>query len=53
MDIDFVITWVDMDDPKWQAEFAKYSGKKENTLAHSPVPGVAVATANELMGIFS
>ena len=31
MDIDFVITWVDMDDPKWQAEFAKYSGKKENT----------------------
>jgi hypothetical protein len=31
MDIDFVITWVDMDDPKWQAEFAKYSDKKENT----------------------
>lgn len=31
MDIDFVVTWVDMDDPKWQAEFAKYSGKKENT----------------------
>ena len=30
-DIDFVITWVDMDDPKWQAEFAKYSGRKENT----------------------
>lgn len=31
MDIDFVITWVDMDDPKWQAEFVRYSGKKENT----------------------
>ncbi|WP_235329111.1 Stealth CR1 domain-containing protein, partial [Bacteroides caecigallinarum] len=31
MDIDFVVTWVNMDDPKWQAEFAKYSGKKENT----------------------
>ncbi len=26
MDIDFVITWVDMNDPEWQAEFAKYSG---------------------------
>ena len=31
MDIDFVITWVDMDDPEWQADFAKYSGKQENT----------------------
>ena len=31
MDIDFVITWVDMDDPAWQAEFSKYSGNKENT----------------------
>lgn len=31
MDIDFVITWVDMDDPKWQAEFEKYSGKKGNS----------------------
>ena len=31
MDIDFVITWVDMDDPKWQTEFAKHSGKKDNT----------------------
>ena len=30
MDIDFVITWVDMEDPKWKAEFAKYSGKKDN-----------------------
>lgn len=31
MDIDFVITWVDMNDPKWQADFLKYSGRKENT----------------------
>lgn len=31
MDIDFVVTWVDMDDPEWQAEFAKYSGNKSNT----------------------
>lgn len=31
MDIDFVITWVDMNDPKWRAEFAKYSGNKSNT----------------------
>ena len=30
MDIDFVITWVDMNDPKWQADFAKYSGKSDN-----------------------
>ena len=30
MDIDFVITWVDMEDPKCKAEFAKYSKKKEN-----------------------
>ena len=30
MDIDFVITWVDMDDPKWQIEFAKYSGAPDN-----------------------
>ena len=30
MDIDFVITWVDMDDPKWKADFAKYSGKIDN-----------------------
>ena len=27
MEIDFVITWVNMDDPEWQKEFAKYSGK--------------------------
>ena len=31
MDIDFVITWVDMDDPKWQLEFEKHAGKKGNT----------------------
>ena len=30
MDIDFVITWVDMEDPKWKTEFSKYSGKKDN-----------------------
>jgi hypothetical protein len=26
MDIDFVVLWVDMDDPAWRAEFVKYSG---------------------------
>lgn len=31
MDIDFVITWVDMNDPKWQAKFSKYSQNKNNT----------------------
>ena len=31
MDIDFVITWVDMNDPAWQAKFSKYSGNKDNT----------------------
>lgn len=31
MDIDFVITWVDMNDPEWQAEYNKYSQNKENT----------------------
>ncbi len=30
MDIDFVIIWVDMNDPKWQAEFAKYSQSRDN-----------------------
>ena len=28
MDIDFVITWVDMNDPEWQAEYNKYSQKR-------------------------
>ena len=27
MDIDFVITWVDGNDPEWRAEKARYSGK--------------------------
>ena len=31
MEIDFVITWVDMNDPAWQAEFSQYSGEKGNT----------------------
>lgn len=30
MDIDFVVSWVDMDDPKWQHDFASYSGKIDN-----------------------
>jgi len=29
--IDFVVTWVDKDDPKWKEEFAKYAGKIDNT----------------------
>lgn len=29
MDIDFVITWVDMNDPAWKKEFAKYSGRDD------------------------
>jgi hypothetical protein len=31
MDIDIVMTWVDMDDPKWQADFAACSGKIDNS----------------------
>lgn len=31
MDIDFVITWVDMNDPKWQNEFNKYCNDQNNT----------------------
>lgn len=31
MDIDFVITWVDMNDPKWQAKFSKYATGKPNS----------------------
>ena len=30
MEIDFVITWVDMNDPKWQRDFAAYSGRINN-----------------------
>jgi hypothetical protein len=26
--IDFVVTWVDMDDPRWRADFEKYSGRR-------------------------
>ncbi len=28
IDIDFVVTWVDMDDPQWRADFEKYSGRR-------------------------
>jgi len=31
MDIDFVVTWVDMNDPKWQHDFSSFSGKIDNT----------------------
>ena len=31
MEIDFVITWVDMDDPEWKKDFAEYSGKIDNS----------------------
>ncbi len=31
MEIDFVITWVDMDDPKWKKAFAECSGKIDNS----------------------
>jgi hypothetical protein len=30
MEIDFVITWVDMNDPRWQKDFATYAGKINN-----------------------
>lgn len=30
MEIDFVVTWVNMDDPEWKTEFDKYSGKQDN-----------------------
>ncbi len=30
MEIDFVVTWVNMDDPEWKKEFIKYSGKSDN-----------------------
>lgn len=30
MEIDFVVSWVDMNDPKWQKDFAQYSGKINN-----------------------
>ncbi len=31
MDIDFVVTWVDMNDPFWQKAFAAHSGKIDNS----------------------
>ena len=31
MEIDFVITWVDMNDPGWQAEFAQYATDESNS----------------------
>ena len=31
MPIDFVVTWVDMDDPKWRDDFFKYAGKINNS----------------------
>ena len=31
MDIDFVITWVDMNDLEWRTEFSKYVHNKQNT----------------------
>lgn len=31
MDIDFVVTWVNMDDPQWQEEFLRYSSNKGNS----------------------
>lgn len=29
MEIDFVVTWVDMSDPEWREEFNRYSSKKK------------------------
>ena len=31
MEIDFVITWVNMDDPKWKKDFVDYSGIIDNS----------------------
>lgn len=31
MEVDFVVMWVDMNDPAWQADFAKYSGRIDNS----------------------
>ncbi len=30
MEIDFVVTWVDMNTPAWRKEFARYAGEKDN-----------------------
>ena len=31
MEIDFVITWVNMNESEWQQDFVKYSNKTEKT----------------------
>ena len=31
MDIDFVVTWVDMDDPEWKKSFHKAKGTIDNS----------------------
>lgn len=31
MPIDFVVTWVDMDDPKWKESFGKYTDRIDNS----------------------
>lgn len=31
MDIDFVLTWVDMNDPRWQATFSRYAAEGNNS----------------------
>lgn len=30
MEIDFIVTWVDMNDPVWKEKFSRYSVKKDN-----------------------
>ena len=32
MDIDLVVTWVDMDDPEWKKEFSRFSGEIDNSV---------------------
>lgn len=34
-EIDFVVTWVDMNDPVWQADFERYSGRSREKNATS------------------
>ena len=31
MDIDFVVSWVDMNDPEWKKSFAKAKGTIDNS----------------------
>ena len=42
MEIDFVITWVDMNDPKWQDEYNLYS-KVNNALFVPKIASVLMA----------